>query len=128
MKWHNLGRAKQLNAYDGLKWGNGSPTDIDALIEWKDKAYVLVELKAGHTPVPYGQELALKRMADDFKKAGKEAIVIVAEHYEPPTEDIVVAKAKVRKVYFDGNWYNCELKEDVKHRIDGFIEYVNEVA
>lgn len=128
MKWHNVDRAKQLNAYDGLKWGNGSPTDIDALIEWKDKAYVMIELKAGHAPVPYGQELALKRMADDFEKAGKKAIVIVAEHYEAPSEDIIVAKARVRKCYFDGKWYNCMLKESVKYRIECFLDYVSEVA
>ena len=38
-------RAKQLNDFNGLQYGNITPTDIDGVIDYKDRAMVFLEIK-----------------------------------------------------------------------------------
>ena len=75
---HNLKNMRQPLDFQGCSIGNGIyPTDIDALIEYRDSEYIIFEVKFKDYEVPFGQKLALQRMVDDFTKAGKQAIVIV---------------------------------------------------
>lgn len=68
------------------------PTDIDAMIEYKDSKYLLFEVKYEDSVVPVGQRLALQRMVDDFTKTGKQAIVIICTHHiSNPNEPIIMA-------------------------------------
>lgn len=124
MKWNNPDRARQLCEFDGLDYKGGTPTDIDALFEHKNRAYVIMELKSFSAPVPKGQRLCLERMANDFTKAGKKAMVIVGEHYEKPDKDISVKDAMVREIYFNGEWYKGQ-GENLKERMMSFLQYVD---
>lgn len=48
-------RAKQLVSFDGMDLGPRLwPTDFDAAIEWKDRAWLLFEVKHGDKAVPLG--------------------------------------------------------------------------
>ena len=73
-------RARQLLLFDGMQYGNITPTDIDATIEYKDRARIFVEVKGKSKDVPTGQRLLLQRFVDDFRASGKDAIAIIAEH------------------------------------------------
>ena len=78
---HNTRNMRQLIDFKGCSVGEGMyPTDIDALIEYKDSKYIIFEVKYRDFEVPYGQRLALQRMVDDFTKLGKQAIAIVCSH------------------------------------------------
>ena len=122
--WARPERAKQLLEFDGLEYKGGTPTDIDCMFEHKNRAYVIMELKSHHTPVPKGQKMCLERMADDFAKAGKKAMVIVGEHYESPDKNVTVATCTVREIYYNGNWYKGR-GENVRERMFSFLRYAD---
>ncbi len=110
--------ARQLIDFSGLKIPSTTtghddvyPTDIDALIEYQDSEYLIFEIKYRKKQVPMGQQLALQRMADDFVKAGKEAIVFICEHNEKDTtKPIVAANCLVREIYYRSEWRKFKKK------------------
>lgn len=116
--------------FNGIKYGNITPTDIDMAIEYKDKARILVEVKHGEKEVPAGQKLLLKRFVDDFRACGKDAIAIIAQHdVDDAEKDVQVASCQVREIYYkrkaDGT--DCEWRKPngfftVEKLIDAFIE------
>lgn len=97
----NPGRASQLRDYRGLRFGKITPTDIDGLIEYKDKGYVLFELKYGDTQLPWGQRIAFERLVRDIQKC-KPILGIIATHWTPEGEDIDAAAAKVDELWYRG--------------------------
>lgn len=99
----NRDMARQLIDFSGLDIdGYIYPTDIDGLIEYKNKKYILFEIKHQGTDVPFGQKLALERMVKDFTTAGKDAIVFVCTHINNNPEDDVDAKSCIVKEFYYG--------------------------
>ena len=118
-------RAKQLLVYDGMRFGNISPTDIDALIEYRNKAYIVYECKYRGAEMSRGQELALTRIVDDFQTAHKDALLIVCEHdIENPRENVVLANISVKGIYFKGKYHETNAKT-VKDITESFLRYVD---
>lgn len=119
-------RRKQIIDFSGLRCDNITPTDCDGIIEYKNKAYVLFEIKYRNAEVPRGQFLALTRMVDDYKRANKYAILIIAEHnVDDAEQDIDAANCKIRK-WYDGTWRQNPLT--LKELIDRFIKYVDSMG
>lgn len=124
-KIENRNIARQIIDFSGIQYGKITPTDIDGLIEYHDKAIVLLEFKYADAELPRGQRVALERMCDCFRRANKEATVLVCEHFvKDCTKDIIARNAIVREVYYKGNWYN-DGKSTVKERVDRFIQFVD---
>ena len=93
-------RAKQLLLFDGLKWGNITPTDVDMVIEFKNATWVLCEVKFNGRTVGLGQRLLMERFVEDMSRAGKTAIAIVSDHYIEDCEtDVDVKQTTVREFY-----------------------------
>jgi hypothetical protein len=124
VKFNHPERVGQVCEYDDLEYKGGTPTDIDALFEFRNKAYVIIELKSFTTKVPKGQRLCLERMANDFQKAGKKVMVIVGEHYEDPDKSIIVKNCSVREIYYNGSWYRGH-GERLKDRMMSFLQYAD---
>lgn len=121
----NRSRAKQLIDFSNLKFGNIYPTDIDGLVEYKNKAIALFELKHGDTEMPEGQRLALRRMIDDSRAAGKQAVLFVCEHHvDDCNVDVDASQAIVRKFYYNGEWYEGH-GATLKEKLSSFIKYVD---
>lgn len=118
-------RAKQLLLFDGLNYDSHiSPMDLDGLIEYKNKKRILIEAKLNKTPVPYGEKLALERMVDDFGKAGKEALAIIADHKVfDPKEDVHVRECIVRELYYskERQWRAPKRMITVQDAMDAFL-------
>ena len=116
--------AKQLIDFQGLNVDdNVYPTDIDALIEYHDSEYILLEVKYKNTRVPYSQRVAMQRMIDDFSKIGKKAIAIIGEHSVTDTmQPIVAADCNVREIYYgdEGIWRAPNRPLVVRHAVDEF--------
>ena len=116
--------AKQLIDFQGLGLDGGLyPTDIDALIEYHDMEYILVEVKYKNKRVPYSQKLAIQRMIEDFTKAGKRAIALVAEHYESdPRKPVIAANCRVRELYYgeECEWRAPVCEITVRQAVDSF--------
>lgn len=121
----NRERAKQLILFDGLDYdSNISPMDLDGLIEYHDKKRVLIEAKLINTPVPQGERLALERMVNDFGKAGKEALAIIADHKVfDPQEDVHVRECIVRELYYskEKRWRPPKRMISVQEAMNAFL-------
>lgn len=121
----NPERAKQIVDYRGLMFGTGYPTDIDGMIEWRNKCYILFELKYGSTEPKPGQRLALERIADDLSIV-KPTLLILAEHNAPVGEVIYAAEAIVRSYRYNGRWKDRWTGRTVKEIIEDFLKFVEE--
>ena len=118
-------RARQIKDFSGLLFGNITPTDIDGLIEYHGKAYVVIELKLRGSPVRYGQKLALERLVDDLCTAGRQSLCIIAEHSCINTEDSIdVATCLVSEYRHKGQWHTSKKTWTVRGMIDKFMEKV----
>ena len=124
--WDNTDRVRQLIRFEGMTFlGNITPTDIDALIELKNKILCIYEVKYKHKPVPRGQELAMERLVQQAKGAGKKGIAVIAEHsVDDPHKDIMLANLRVRSVYTSETleWKEPPEEVDVKTLTDNYIE------
>lgn len=119
--------ASQIRDFSGLRWGTITPTDIDGVVEFQDRAYVLFELKYGETHVPHGQRLAIERMCRDLRKAGKPVLGMIARHNTHPSDDIHAADADVVEVWVSWGNENVEWRKPnrqitVKQAIDIFLK------
>ena len=114
--------AKQLIDFQGLEIDNGIyPTDIDALIEYHDAEYILLEIKYQKSRVQYSQRIAIQRMIDDFTKIGKKAIAIIGEHCIADVQKpIIAADCIVREIYYgeEGIWRAPNRPLLVKQAVD----------
>ena len=98
--------------------------DIDGLIEWKNKAYIIIELKYNDNKLLYGQKLALERLTDDLTKTGKKVICIIASHQTTNcNEDVIVAYARVTSYIYSGKWIENGII-NVKDLINWFLSIV----
>ena len=123
--FHSEARARQLIKFEGIKYGNITPTDIDAMIEYQNMAYIFVEVKHLNKRLDRGQELALQRMVDDAAKVGKIAVAFVLEHdVTDSNNDVYLTECKIRNFYYGGHWLDKHTGKPPKEVFDSFIEYV----
>lgn len=99
--FRNKTYASQLKDYKGLRFGNISPTDVDAMLEFGGKLFIFVETKYGLATMPRGQELALERLCDLLTVP---AIIIQTMHKS--TEDIDMASTIVMRYREGQKWFN----------------------
>lgn len=78
--FNNIQRAKQLISFDGMGYDGASFSDIDFCMEFRDRIWVIGEVKSRGVIVPKGQRLLLERFIRMAKDGGKRAIAIVVEH------------------------------------------------
>jgi hypothetical protein len=116
----NSGRFHQKLDFSETKIQGKQFTDIDAILDYGNKGWVLVECKVKGNPLPYGQKLALERMVNDFAKAEKPALLVVAEHETPINEDIRFEETKTNLIYFNGKWRNLD-ETPTTYVIDYFL-------
>jgi beta-xylosidase len=94
-------RAQQINEFKELRYGSITPTDIDGLIEYKDSAYVFIEVKYNGKELPFGQRLAITRLVNDTSCAGKESIALIVNHtVGDASQRVQVADCEVRELYY----------------------------
>lgn len=115
-------RATQGRDFSGLRYGQITPTDIDALIEYKNTCYVFIEAKYGNSEMPYGQRVALERLCDDLQRL-KPTLLIVASHNQNSNQEIDFANSTVR-MYRDNKkiWKVPDPVPSVKQMVDAFLK------
>ncbi len=118
----NRQRSTQVIDYSGLRYGKCTPTDIDGLIELAGNVFIFIEYKFGNADMPYGQRLALERVVDIMDTV-KPSLLIHAQHFTPPDQDIDGANAKVVKVRTNKTWTTQWVTgRAVKEVVDVFIK------
>jgi hypothetical protein len=120
----NKKKAEQLCDFKGLQWGNLSPTDIDAFIDFKKKGFVFIEAKhVRNTKLERGQELAYERVCDACQAAGVDSLVITAKHAvdEGPFK---LADCIVMATRFRGAWKTIKHFTTVKEVVERFRRHI----
>ena len=113
-------RARQINDFSGLRFGNITPTDIDGFIDFNNKVFIWFELKyINARTLQTGQKLALERLCDACSDAGKESWVFVAEHSVADVSlDIDSAITKVILYRHDKVWREPKAETLLKPAIE----------
>jgi hypothetical protein len=122
----NPERAKQFYDFTGMMEGNIQATDIDGFIEYKNKGYIILELKLTDKELPYGQKLAYERFIKDTTFANKKSIVFVIEHkvYDAK-KTILVSDCFVREFYYSNKWRKPHYKIKAKDAIKKFTDFLD---
>lgn len=115
-------RARQLIRFEGLRYGNITPTDIDVFAEYHDRAFIFAEIKHRDAQMPRGQGLALTRLVDRLRRGGTEAVLLLCEHDVDDTgDDVYAADVTVNAVYYRGRW--SKTRKKLKEVAESFIDY-----
>jgi hypothetical protein len=120
-------RAQQINSFSGLlRRRNITPTDIDGLIDYNGKAFIILEGKYGDAEIPKGQRMALEHLANAMIDGNKQVTVIVFRHnINDVNEDVKVSEQSVTQVYFKRKWFTITTK-NVLEVIDKFEKYCDD--
>ena len=124
--YQNVNRGRQLLRFDGLRYGNITPTDIDGLIEYRNQLWLMFEAKMEGKDVPQGQRLALERFIQNIRIAKKHGIAMIVEHDIQDTgKDIYLKDCKVREIITTENqtWRPPKYEITVKDITDMYIGY-----
>lgn len=122
-------RARQIINYDGLRFKNITPTDIDGLIEYHDKGFVFYEYKLKNAKMSNGQRMALERLADAVQKGKKPAVVFLCTHSaENPETDIDAANARVIETYYNGKWHKKDGTRTVREHTQSFLQFLDDIV
>lgn len=83
-------RKRQIVDWSGVCIGNITPSDIDACVEYRGRAWVFIEMKLRPGLPATGQRRMLQELARDMWKAGKPVLIILVAHgVDDCHEDIV---------------------------------------
>jgi hypothetical protein len=104
---------------------------MDGVIEYKDKAYIFIEIKYLDKELPWGQRLFLERLVNDIAETGKQAVAIVIEHdVHDINQSVPVADCKIREVYYHNikQWKKGSGDFTAGSYIKTFLDYVEQVT
>ena len=125
----NRVRARQIIDFRGLRYENITPTDIDGMIEYKNKGFVFYEYKLRDAKMSRGQKLALERLADAIWRGKKQSVVFLCVHEaDNPFDDVDAANAKVIETYYHGKWHEKDGTRTVKEHTTSFLKFLEDIA
>jgi len=101
--YRNREYGSQLKDFSKLRWGAISPTDIDGLLEFSNRLFIIIETKYKNAPIPRGQLLALERVCDAIHHPPDRHCLILLTSHETDG-DIDMGLTTVRQVRENGAW------------------------
>jgi len=116
----NRNRASLIRDYSGIRIKNITPTDIDGIIDYKNRLWIIIELKYGNTQLPKGQRLALERLTDNLSLS-KPTICFVSSHWSDESEDIDAANTQLSEFRHNGKWKYVVDDVILIDAINGFV-------
>src|SRR3990167_1813816 len=111
----------RVKNFSGLLYGKICPADIDGFIDFGDKIFIFIEGKYGTAPLPYGQRLALSRLADAAASPIRKCLIIITD-YTSDEGDIDYATCHIREVRVDKQWKKVNKTMTAKEGIDYFLK------
>lgn len=122
---YNPARASQLRDFSGLCFDKITPSDLDAVIDFGGKAFVMIELKVAGLTLPLGQRILLERLTDKLNTHETKALALVAEHKTPASQSIDVASCLVTEYRNDSRiWIAIIERVTVHTAINTFLKRV----
>ena len=94
-------RARQLIRFDGMVFDrNKSFTDIDAMMDYGGRAWLMFEVKGEGVGLTTGQRILAENFVRMARDAGRYAVVAVVEHHVTDCDrDVYLADCDVIEVY-----------------------------
>ncbi|NBU34797.1 hypothetical protein EBS40_09330 [bacterium] len=119
------GRARQINSFLGLiRRRNITPTDIDGIIDYHGKAFIILEGKYGDAELPKGQKIALENLANAILESKRQVVVIIFRHHvHDINNDIIVSEQIVSDIYYKKKWETITAQKNVIEVIQMFENY-----
>lgn len=116
------GRARQLNSFSGMiRRRNITPTDIDGIIDYGGRAFIILEGKYGDAELPKGQRMALENLANTILSSNKKCAILIYRHYIHNTEsEINVSQQLVTEIYWKRKWEKTIKETTVLQAIEMF--------
>ena len=100
---HNA-RGHQVLLFKDMVYKTISPTDIDGLMELRNKAWIVFEAKYKDKDTGIGQKIALERFCECVTAAGKHCLVMIVEHdVDKVTEDVFLNTLQIREIITSEN-------------------------
>ena len=93
-----VSRARQLIKFEGIRYRNITPTDIDFCLEFDDTLLILGEVKCVGKTMQKGQRLAITRMCKKWVRAGSSAYGFVCVHNIPSNKDVYISECQITEV------------------------------
>lgn len=78
--YRNVERGRQLVRFDGMQYGNITPTDIDGMMELHGKGNIYYEVKEKGAEFPTGQRILFERTFRDYMALKKHCLILIADH------------------------------------------------
>ena len=104
-------RFNQPLLFEGMVFNKIYPTDIDAITEYHNRLFIIMEVKGEGVPLCFGQITALTRMIDALQDANKEAILFICRHQvKDISQPIILKDTIVSEVYWKRQWYKIKPK------------------
>lgn len=101
----NSDQVKQAIDFSGFENNKIHPSDIDAVLEFDNKAIIFIEVKREGIKLPTGQRLLLERLTDN--STFKHSITLLVSHnFKQDNLDIPLKSCKLVKCYYQGKWHN----------------------
>lgn len=97
----NKSRFKQPISFEGMTHNDISPTDIDAIIDYGNKCFILYEVKYEDAPIPCGQAIAFERIVRALRSTGVAAFALHCRHHVSSTDEPIVLADTEVVAFFD---------------------------
>lgn len=95
-----LERLSQPIEFKGMDIGRKMfPSDIDAIIEFKDKCYILYEVKYNGKDMSLGQKIMLERITGDLGRFKPCLTLLVGHNVQDAKTPVNLANTTVRAIY-----------------------------
>lgn len=119
---YNRPRARQLAEFAGLEFRSITPTDVDGLIDFGGRLFVLIEAKVEGTELPHGQEEALTRVCDALHRDGKKAALLIVEHDTEAGQSFNLGECQIVRERWRGKWYYPARGMTCREAIESLLE------
>ena len=103
----NSKQVRQTIDFTGIKDGKIHPTDIDVVLEFNNKALILMEVKRINNKIPIGQRLVLERICNNWRTS-KSIALYVTHNFKQDELDIPLQKCFVSGYYYNKKWYDVK--------------------
>lgn len=121
-------RFNQPLYFERCTFGTISPTDFDAVYEFRNKVFVAIEVKHKNAPEPNGQKLAYERFVEAVShKPGVTAVAFYCEHEVPADRPVMLHSVRAKMVYTDigsgsFRWFSYPEKPFVVLKINDLLD------
>lgn len=101
--FRNTDHARQLGRFDGMRWGNITPTDIDFATDFHGRLFVYADAKYGNAELPVGQRIFFERTCELLHRPPATfAVAFVVSHWEKG--DFEFKQTIIRRYLWERVW------------------------